>query len=191
MRTVAIITSRWNSKRLPGKALADICGKPLLQHVVDRVRQSSVDDVCVATTKSSQPIMDYCHEHKIPFYAHEDEDDILSRVFRASLSRHATLIVRVWGDTPFLDPDGINRAIKAYLAEGQTYLYRHGVGVLSGRTLRRFYGEVENPTNREWFHEYAMQYFHYAVSCETFGGKQFTVDTPKDLEKAREIVRLG
>jgi len=53
-KTVAIILSRMTSSRLPGKALVDICGKPNLQFMIERVRQAKhLDALCVATTTNS------------------------------------------------------------------------------------------------------------------------------------------
>ena len=52
MKVVAIIPARWHSTRLKGKVLADINGKPMIQHVWERVsRAHSVDEVIVATDK--------------------------------------------------------------------------------------------------------------------------------------------
>ncbi|MBP1654694.1 MAG: 3-deoxy-manno-octulosonate cytidylyltransferase protein, partial [Bacteroidetes bacterium] len=49
-RIVAVIPARYGSERLPGKPLADIAGKPMIQHVVERVRKASlVREVIVAT----------------------------------------------------------------------------------------------------------------------------------------------
>ena len=51
-RTVAIIQARLSSTRLPRKVLKDLGGKPVLQHVVDRLKKSElIDCVIVATTE--------------------------------------------------------------------------------------------------------------------------------------------
>ncbi len=52
MKVVAVIPARWQSTRLKGKVLADINGKPMIQHVWERVSKAhSVDDVIVAADK--------------------------------------------------------------------------------------------------------------------------------------------
>ena len=49
-RIVALIPARYDSSRFPGKALADLCGKPMIVHVYERARQArGVDEVIVAT----------------------------------------------------------------------------------------------------------------------------------------------
>ncbi|NLE65189.1 MAG: NTP transferase domain-containing protein, partial [Elusimicrobia bacterium] len=49
MRAVGVIPARWASTRFPGKILADLCGKPLIQHVWERVRTCScLSDLLIA-----------------------------------------------------------------------------------------------------------------------------------------------
>ena len=49
-KTVAIIPARYSSTRFPGKPLADIAGKPMIQHVWERAKQTpSIDQILVAT----------------------------------------------------------------------------------------------------------------------------------------------
>ena len=50
MRVVCVIPSRYESSRFPGKPLADLCGKPMIQHVYERVlRAKTVTEAAVAT----------------------------------------------------------------------------------------------------------------------------------------------
>ncbi|MCP3952766.1 MAG: 3-deoxy-manno-octulosonate cytidylyltransferase [Desulfobacterales bacterium] len=48
-KTIAVIPARYGSSRFPGKMLTPIQGRPLILHVVERVRQSTLADICVAT----------------------------------------------------------------------------------------------------------------------------------------------
>ena len=50
MKVIAVIPARYTSTRLPGKPLADICGKPMIQHVYELIsRAEGLDDIVVAT----------------------------------------------------------------------------------------------------------------------------------------------
>jgi 3-deoxy-manno-octulosonate cytidylyltransferase (CMP-KDO synthetase) len=50
MRVIGVIPSRWGSTRFPGKSLYPICGKPLVQWVVEAVKRARLlDEVLVAT----------------------------------------------------------------------------------------------------------------------------------------------
>lgn len=107
MKTIALITSRWNSKRLPGKALKMIGSKPLLQHVYDRVIQHT--QAVVVTTSESQPIIAYCSDKLIPVFVSNnsfiDEENLIQRMVQAGIHFEAERVLRVWGDCPFLDHD--------------------------------------------------------------------------------------
>ena len=51
MRIVVIIQARTDSRRFPNKVLCKIKGKPLLWHVIDRIKHFECDDIVIATTK--------------------------------------------------------------------------------------------------------------------------------------------
>src|SRR5215467_13655807 len=84
---VAIVQARMSSTRLPGKSLADICGRPMLWHVVRRVRSSQlVGSVVVAT--SDQPADDaiarFCEPENIACFR-GSESDVLDRFYQAAV----------------------------------------------------------------------------------------------------------
>ncbi len=174
MRSVAIITARWLSTRLPGKMLTDINGKPMLQWVVDRCRMSKVDEVVVATTESSQPIIDYCEKHGIRYYV-GDEEDIVSRLYSAAVEYKADVIIRVWGDSPMVNPTIINillgsNADYRYLDDGHKGT---GVSRLSFQKLERDHTWLTGD-DRHWYHKYCWA--------------DYSVDDEISLELVRSIL---
>lgn len=199
MKTVAIITSRWNSKRLPGKALVDICDKPMLRHIVDSARQAKfVDGVVVATTKNSQPIIDYCQENSIPYCAGE-EDDILDRLHETAKLFNADIIVRVWGDCPLVSPEIIDIVFNGARLHLLDYCFIEGVpqgqvvAVMPLTTLERAHGELKDTHYREQFHLYFMDNPDgYNVGILELKPSRahlnYSVDTQEDLERVRGIV---
>ena len=57
MKFLAIIQARCGSSRLPAKVLKDLCGKPALERVIERVKKSKyVDEVIVATTINKEDL---------------------------------------------------------------------------------------------------------------------------------------
>lgn len=115
MRTVAIVQARLNSMRLPGKVLRDICGKPMLLHVLERVAQAKlVDQVVVATVhgNSGGPIAGRCDDWGVGCYQDPgDENDVLGRMAKAAGIFEADRIVRVCGDNPLICPGSIDRLV--------------------------------------------------------------------------------
>ena len=64
----AIIQARMGSSRLPGKVMMDLCGHPVIEHVVNRLKKSNcIDEIIIATSVNSnnQPIIDFCKENNI------------------------------------------------------------------------------------------------------------------------------
>ena len=196
VKTAIIICARWQSERLPGKMLMDIEGKPMLMRIVERCRQSKLaDDVIVATTPSSTPIVDYCIKTGIPCFI-GSENDILSRLYETAVEHKLDVVVRVWGDCPLIDPEIIDRVIQ-FREDGQyDYAYNIGwpvgqtVAVLPFSTLFRVNKDLKSSKDREWLHVYFTNcdYNIGVLKNETDQShKRMVVDNLNDLEKVRKI----
>ena len=107
------------STRYPGKVMHEVVGKPLLGHLIDRVKKSKLlDDVVVATSlnKENDLIENYCIAHAIPVFR-GDEDDVLGRTLGALNEMQATIGVEVFGDCPLIDPNIVDMIIKDFLED--------------------------------------------------------------------------
>ena len=109
---VAIIPARFGSTRLPGKPLSDIHGKPMIQHVHDRVRLArGLDRVLVATDdeRIAAAVRGFGGEAVMTSTAHATGTD---RLAEAVLHTDAGIVVNVQGDEPMVDPAGIEAAVR-------------------------------------------------------------------------------
>ena len=115
MREVAaIIPARWASTRFPGKPLAMLRGKPLVQHVWERAcRAKSVDRVIVATDdmRIAQAAFDFGAEIALTSPKHPTGTDRLAEV--AAKLPSAGIILNVQGDEPDIAPATIDRLARA------------------------------------------------------------------------------
>jgi len=105
---VAIIPARWASTRLPGKALADIAGKPLIRHVYERVTQASlVSRVAVATDDERilRAVETFGGDVVMTSPDHASGTD---RIAEAAKAFGGDIVVNVQGDEPFIDPGVID-----------------------------------------------------------------------------------
>jgi len=87
-RVVAIIEAIMTSSRLPGKVLMDICGKPALEHLVDRLKQvEALDEIVIATTNNvdDDPVHALAGQLDVLYYR-GSESDVLGRVLGAAKS---------------------------------------------------------------------------------------------------------
>lgn len=111
---VAIIPARYDSTRLPGKALADIGGRPMIEHVYRRASAArSVGVVIVATDdeRICDAVEAFGGRAQMTSRAHQSGTDRLAEI-AASLT--SDLVVNVQGDEPLIEPSMIDDAIAAF-----------------------------------------------------------------------------
>ena len=110
MSFVVIIPARYASTRLPGKPLADIHGKPMVQHVVEKALQSGADRVIVATDDERvRSALASCaalagFEVCMTSQDHQSGTERLAEVCRHYGFASDTIIVNVQGDEPLIPP---------------------------------------------------------------------------------------
>lgn len=114
MKVVVLLTVRNTGTRLPGKALIDIGGKPLLALLIDRYRRCDADLVAVVTTtrKEDDSIARFADSLKVPVYRGPWED-LATSMSQAARVFDADIVVRGLGDCPFADWEVLNREIRA------------------------------------------------------------------------------
>ncbi len=110
-RILGVIPARFASSRFPGKALASLAGKPMVQHVWERARQSRyLDDVLVATDdeRIAAAVRQFGGRVRMTQADHPTGTDRLAEVASAE---NAAIYVNIQGDEPLIDPDAIDAAI--------------------------------------------------------------------------------
>ena len=110
MSFIVIIPSRFASTRLPGKPLADIAGKPLIAHVVDRANESDAARVIVATDdqRIASALETYNCEVCMTRVDHQSGSDRLAEVVDSLGIADDQIIVNVQGDEPAIPPRLVN-----------------------------------------------------------------------------------
>ena len=125
-----IIQARMGSKRLPGKILRPIMGKPMLWHIVNRVRKCNlVDKIIIATTETLEDdqVYNFCMKNKIDCFR-GSELDVLDRYYQCAVVYNIKHIVRLTGDNALVDPDVLESAINYYFDSQKEYIsYRSGL----------------------------------------------------------------
>lgn len=105
--TVCIIQARMGSSRLPGKVMKNLCGMPVLWHIIERIRSvnNGIDHIVVATSNLNQDkiIVDACHAWKCDVFC-GDERNVLQRFIDTANKTNAQRIIRITADCPLIDP---------------------------------------------------------------------------------------
>jgi spore coat polysaccharide biosynthesis protein SpsF len=112
------------SSRLPGKPMMEVCGHPILGHLVDRLKAvESIDVIVLATTTNhtDDVMADYASSIGIEVFR-GDENDVMGRVVNAGKSVDADVIVEITGDCPIIDPEIIEQAIRVYRENTYDYV---------------------------------------------------------------------
>ena len=128
-QTVVVIPARFASTRLPGKALLDIGGKPMICRVAERARAAKdVDRVIVATdsTEILEIVRAEGFEAELTSDAHVSGTDRIAEVI--ALLPEADIIVNLQGDEPLISPETIERAV-ACMKHEQTRM--DGAGIVT------------------------------------------------------------
>ena len=108
MKILIVIPSRYNSSRFPGKPLADIHGKPMIQHVYERSCQADcAERVIIATDdqRIAEVVSSFGGEVMMTASVHPSGTD---RVVEVSHHVHADIYINVQGDEPLIRPDDID-----------------------------------------------------------------------------------
>jgi len=110
-RVHVVIPARFESTRLPGKPLAEIAGKPMVQHVYERCSATDmVDGVIVAT--DDQRIADVVRSFGGSVQlTSKDHPNGTARVAEVARSLSADIIVNVQGDEPLIRPEEIEKVV--------------------------------------------------------------------------------
>jgi 3-deoxy-manno-octulosonate cytidylyltransferase (CMP-KDO synthetase) len=132
---VAIIPARYESSRLPGKALADIAGRPMIEHVYRRAAAAAtVSRVIVATDdrRIFDAVRGFGGDALMTSASHQSGTD---RLAEAAASLTCDVVVNVQGDEPLLAPETIDAAVEPFAHDG----------LLEMSTLRR---AITDPAER-------------------------------------------
>jgi spore coat polysaccharide biosynthesis protein SpsF len=202
----AIIQARLGSTRFPGKVLVNICSKPLIWHVIERLKWAkSISNIVLATTvnKNDDDLFMWAKENNVNVFR-GSEEDVLGRFFHCANEYSAASILRVTADDPFKDPDIIEGVFELYQKNGLDFAYNNkppsfpeglDTEIFSYNALKKAFNESIDPFEREHVTQYLYKHpelftqknysFHKDLS-----GLRWTIDTKEDFYMAEEVYNL-
>jgi spore coat polysaccharide biosynthesis protein SpsF len=204
MKTLIIVTARMASSRYPGKALAPLAGRPLLEVLLERMATvRGVDGVVLATSASpdNDALADLARRAGIEVHR-GDEDDVLRRHVECARVFAADHVVRVTGDNPLTDVETTEALVALHRRAGADYTYVPGDALLMGilsevisRTaLERSWEKGEARHRSELVTLYIKEHpQEFAIATGTLPEGLYrpqyrlTVDHPEDVRLMQEI----
>ena len=201
MKTAILITARLKSTRLPYKVLKTIKGKPMIFHMLERLKQSNKSEqiiLCTSTIDQDDPLEDFAKNNSIDCYRGHP-DDVLLRLTEAADKFDVDTVVNCTADNPFVDPNYIDRLIDFHIGNGFDFTKTQGLP-LGAFSYAIQYKAMEKACaiKKEVDTEIWGGYFTNAglFSCGTMEVEdkeiywpelRLTVDTPEDFKLIEQI----
>ncbi|MBI4331621.1 MAG: glycosyltransferase family protein [Chloroflexi bacterium] len=202
----AIVQARMGSTRLPGKVLLPVCGRPILWHILERIRRCPSLDVIVTATSVNQAD-DGIARFRLE-YGYEcfrgSENDVLDRYYQAAVKHRMDVVVRFTGDNPLVDPAVSEKIIRHYLDNRERLdfasnlhppSYPDGLEteVVSFQALETAWREAREPFQREhvfpfiWDQPQRFRVGNVAQERDLWMTERWTLDYPEDYEFVRAV----
>ncbi len=202
MKYLAMIQARCGSTRLPNKVLKDLCGKPALQRMIERVQRSKlVDEVMVVTSieKNNLPILRLCSELGVRVGV-GSEDDVLDRFYQTAKLLNPEYVIRLTADCPCFDAELLDEAIMKmdpdtdyYAMMSETFADGLDLEIIRFSVLKQAWHEAKHTYEREHVTQYIIHHSElfklqdYVSPVGNFGDHRWTVDEPEDFEVVTRI----
>jgi spore coat polysaccharide biosynthesis protein SpsF len=201
---IAIIQARMSSSRLPGKVLHQVKGLPLLGYILIRLQRSQeIGEIWVATSThySDDPLETYCITNGIACFR-GDLENVAHRFTNLLGKRPCSRLVRICGDSPWIDPEIVDEALRLHRRSGipvvtnvapRTYPPGISVEVIDSKTFlscsaKFSKSEQEHITSYFYAHQSPFPVLNFTSDEPRFSAISLAVDTPKDLSDFTSLV---
>lgn len=204
MNIGVVVLARYNSSRLPGKALKEVCGRPLIQRIVERISMNlNGVPVIVATSEeeSDDKISDFCISNNIPVHR-GDLENVAQRFLECAEENDLDFAIRINGDNLLVDINLLREIIDLSMGDkydlitnvpGRTYPY--GMSVESVR-VKMFRERILEFSKEHLEHVtlffYEQQSFEMKVlknvGYPELSGQKFAIDTPEDFVRMEKVL---
>ena len=201
------VQARMSSRRFPGKVLAPLAGRPLIDHVVERCGQAfGLEAVVLATSTHASDDALAAHAAKKGWrHFRGDLDDVVKRFQQCLAAYPCDWFVRISGDSPLIDPELIARIAERRAerydlvtnVQRRTFPPGQSVEVIRGECFAR----IDSPSLAADEREHVTQVFYrspgkyrilnVASRDPGLASRVMTVDTPADLVAAEALLRAG
>ena len=205
MKIGAIIQARMGSTRLPEKVMKNLQGKTVLEHVIERVKQSKlIDEIIIATTTHERDAVIESEALRCGVKAFRgSEDDVLSRYYYAAKENNLDVVVRITSDCPLIDPHILDDMIEVYLENNYDVVTNVGmesynrtfprgldIEIFSFLTLEEAFKNAKEKYQKEhvtpYIYENSNSVFNFKNEID-YSDHRWTVDTPQDFELISSI----
>jgi spore coat polysaccharide biosynthesis protein SpsF len=203
-RVVAVVQARLSSRRLPGKILKQLAGRPSLDYLLESLQRcTALSGVVLATSidPSDDATAAYAAARALPCHR-GSLDDVAGRLLAAARELRADAFVRVNGDSPLLDPRLVDEAVRLFFEGGadivsnvhpRSFPKGQSVEVISIPAMQRAVNAMTTAHEREHVtpHFYARDGEFVIRSFQADAPRpevQLSIDSPEDFARCEAIL---
>ena len=193
---------RMKSTRLPRKALLEMSGRTAIEHLIDRLKYSKLQDVivlCTSTHPDDAVLVDIARRNKIEYFQ-GSEDDKLDRYLNAALKYGVNFIIITEGDNIFYEPDIIDEIVRIYQRTGADYIAcnglplgtaPHGIKIEALQKVCRMKAETDTEVWGGYFTDTGIfKVEHLEAKGELKHPEiRMTLDYPEDYDFFKEVLK--
>ena len=191
-----VIQARMNSTRFPNKIISDLCGAPLIERILQRVKKvKKIGKIIIATTKRREDdiLAKIAKSNKVEIFR-GSENDLVDRYYQAVKGKNVGHILRLPADNPIPDPSEYNRLINYHFKTdndfssniynflGNGYPCGIGVEIFTVKSLEKIWKFEKRKRYREHI---ALNFYDYinGKKNKKFNFKIGTIKCPQQISR--------
>jgi|TARA_Y100000389_G_C17457628_1_gene519275 spore coat polysaccharide biosynthesis protein SpsF len=198
------VQARMSSKRLPGKTMRMVNGKPLISYVLKRLKKSKLISRIIVLTSTNKPddrIVNFCKKNKVLYFRSELKN-VYKRFFKAINFYKNKSFVRITADSPNIDPDLVDRLILKFKKKNydivtnckdKTFPKGQSIEIVNSKSFLK----LKSFLNRKNYLEHITTFFYkneknFFIYCfknkKKYRNKNLSVDNMNDLKRFKKFL---
>ncbi len=194
---LVVVQARTSSKRFKNKILYSIYGKPLIQHVIEKIKKSKKVKIIVSTSinKEDDKLVKFLKDKKIKYYR-GSLNNVAKRLYETAILEKKHFFLRISGDSPLIDFKLINKIIEIFKKNRnfdlvtnifpRTFPSGQSVEIIKTETLGKnlkFFSKLDKEHVTRYFYKnyskFKIKNFRNKNKTNT---KKLSIDTLKELK---------
>lgn len=194
---LVIIQARTSSKRFKDKVLFNIYGKPLILHVIEKIKKSNKIDIIVSTSKKKgdDTLVKLLIKNKIKFFR-GSLNNVAKRLYETAIFKNQKFFLRVSADSPLIDFQIINKIINIHKKNKsydlitnifpKTFPSGQSVEIIKTKTLGKnlkFFSRLDKEHVTRYFYENPSKFkIRNFLNKNSSNLRKLSIDSPNDLK---------
>ena len=204
MKIIGLIQARMGSSRLPGKVMMPLVNKPLLWHILQRIKKVKlISEIILATSfdKDNDILENFANKNGIICHRFEIENDLISRIYSVSKKIDYDIMVKVNADCPLIDFNYINDLLSIFVNRkldfasnklSKTFPLGYSFEILNKEIIKYCNDTLETKSDRELVIKWIMDNKKKFKTGTIFSKKNLskydlTLDTQEDYDLISSI----